>query len=231
MKKLSVRAMSAAVSAAALPILLMTVVSAPVRADSDTLTQEERRQIQIGLKVAPVPLKMGNKDAASVSIGSFLVNVLSDCNGCHTANPSTQYTPTGNPYLLSPPFTGTKQINPATYLGGGSDFGVFPSPNDSVHIISRNLTPDKNGMPAGKTLAQFTAILRTGVDLDNAHPNCDTNHTNNCLLAPFNGNVLQVMPWPVFQNLTDKQINAIYNYLSAIPCLEGGPGEPPIRCE
>ncbi|MEO8660059.1 MAG: hypothetical protein ABI693_16430, partial [Bryobacteraceae bacterium] len=216
----------------ALPILLMTVVAAPMRADSDnSLTQEERRQIQIGLKIAPVPLKTAGKDVASISIGSFLVNVLADCNGCHTSNPSAEYTSMGNPYLLSPPFSGTKQVNPDTYLGGGSDFGVFPSPGDSVHITSRNLTPDKNGLPAGMTLAQFTQILRTGVDLDSAHPSCDANHTTNCLLPPFNGSLLQVMPWPAFQNLTDKQIHAIYNYLSAIPCLEGGPGEPPIRCQ
>ena len=107
---------------------------------------------------------------------------------------------------------------------------MFPSPNNTVHIISRNLTPDKTGLPEGsRTLAEFTQILRTGIDLDQAHPNCPTN-TPNCLLPPFNGNVLQVMPWPNFQNMTDRQIMAIYVYLSAVPCLEGGPGEPSNRC-
>jgi hypothetical protein len=38
------------------------------------------------------------------------------------------------------------------------------------------------------------------------------------------------MPWPNFQNLTDRQLEAIYTFLSAIPCLEGGPGEPANRC-
>jgi hypothetical protein len=33
------------------------------------------------------------------------------------------------------------------------------------------------------------------------------------------------------QNLTDRQLDAIYTFLSAIPCLEGGPGEPPNRCQ
>jgi hypothetical protein len=32
------------------------------------------------------------------------------------------------------------------------------------------------------------------------------------------------MPWPTFQNMTDRDIRAIYEYLSAIPCLEGDPG-------
>ena len=29
------------------------------------------------------------------------------------------------------------------------------------------------------------------------------------------------MPWPVFHHMTDLQIEAIYEYLSAIPCIEG----------
>ncbi|HEY3583787.1 MAG TPA: hypothetical protein VGL90_05350, partial [Casimicrobiaceae bacterium] len=111
------------------------------------------------------------------------------------------------------------------------DFGVFPSPNGTVHIVSRNLTPDKSGLPeGGRSLEEFIRILRTGVDLDHAHPNCPTNAPQ-CLLPPFNGDVLQVMPWPAFQNLTERQLVAIYTYLSAVPCVEGGPGEPPNRCK
>jgi hypothetical protein len=30
--------------------------------------------------------------------------------------------------------------------------------------------------------------------------------------------------------MTDDDLRAIYTYLSAIPCLEGGPGEPANRC-
>jgi len=30
--------------------------------------------------------------------------------------------------------------------------------------------------------------------------------------------------------MTDRQLTAIYEYLSAIPCIEGGPGEPANRC-
>jgi hypothetical protein len=49
------------------------------------------------------------------------------------------------------------------------------------------------------------------------------------------------MPWPNFQNLTDHDIRAIYEYLKAIPCIQGnypGPGaqgnfpaEPADRCQ
>jgi hypothetical protein len=28
------------------------------------------------------------------------------------------------------------------------------------------------------------------------------------------------MPWPTFQSMTDHDIQAIYEYLSSIPCIE-----------
>lgn len=31
--------------------------------------------------------------------------------------------------------------------------------------------------------------------------------------------LLQVMPWPVFRHMTDREHRAIYEYLRAIPCL------------
>jgi hypothetical protein len=99
-----------------------------------------------------------------------------------------------------------------------------------LHIVSRNLTPDKSGLPeGGHTLAEFIQIMRTGVDMDLAHPNCPTNAPN-CMPPPFDGNKLQIMPWPDYRLMTDRQLRAVYSYLSAIPCLEGGPGEPFPRC-
>ena len=214
----------------------MIVSTVPGRAHNDNNgAQDEQQMIQIGLKIAPIQLNMAGKDSDLVGLGSYLVNAVGDCNGCHSDGPMTEFIPSGNPYLLMPPngpFLGTKQVNLKTYLGGGRDFGaVVPSPGGTVHIISRNLTPDKSGMPeGGRTLSEFIQIMRTGVDLDNAHPNCPTNSPN-CILPPVNGAVLQVMRWPSFQNMTDRQLTAIYEYLSMVPCLEGGPGEPSPRCQ
>lgn len=207
-------------------------------ANDNNGAQDEKQMIQIGLSFASsagISLNMNGKDPDMVGLGSYLVNVAGDCNGCHTADPSTEYATGGNPYLLpgtNPPFlfNGTKKINPKTYLGGGSDFGSFGiGPN--AEIISRNLTPDSTGRAEGNTLSDFKLILRTGQDLDHRHPSCTAQITNNCLSFPFNGGLLQVMPWPNFQNLTDRQIEAIYTFISAIPCLEGGPGEPANRCK
>lgn len=166
-----------------------------------------------------------------MGLGSYLVNATGDCNGCHSAGPPTEFTPNGNPYQLPPVFSGTKQVNPMTYLGGGRNFGQFPAalPPPSpgfAQIVSRNLTPDKNGLPEGHTFQDFLTILRTGVDMDNVHPTCTTGPNGQCVPFPFNGALLQIMPWPSFQNMTDHDILAIYTYLSAIPCIEGDPGVP-----
>ena len=68
--------------------------------------------------------------------------------------------------------------------------------------------------------------MRTGKDLDNLHPNCSATITANCFLPPTDGSLLQVMPWPHFQNMSDHDLLAIYTYLSAIPCLStGNPGD------
>jgi hypothetical protein len=207
-------------------------------ANDNNGAQDEKQMIQVGLAFASsagIQLNMTGKDPDMVGLGSYLVNVSGDCNGCHTADPSTEYAPGGNPYLLpgaNPPlFSGTKKINPKTYLGGGSSFGFF-GPGPKAEIISRNLTPDSTGRPeGGNTLSDFKQIIRTGTDLDQRHPSCTAQITTNCLAFPFNGALLQVMPWPNFQNLTDRQLEAIYTFLSAIPCLEGGPGEPANRCK
>jgi len=132
--------------------------------------------------------------------------------------------------------------DPTTYLAGGADFGralpfnVGPGVVYGSYLgpdmITRNLTPDKNGLPeGGKTLAQFMDILRTGVDQDSIHPTCTTNtpfpKPANCIPPPVDGSRLQVMPWPVFHNLSDNDIEAIYQYLSTIPCIDNSTSTPP----
>jgi hypothetical protein len=176
-------------------------------------------RVEVGFEIAPVPLNMERKDPALVGLGSYLVNASGGCNDCHSAGPETQFLPGGNPY-----FGQATKINPVTYLGGGRDFGpLLPTPG-SPHIVSRNLTPDKTGLPeGGHTLDQFREILRTGVDFDHLHPPCSQGQTTNCLPPPFDGNKLQIMPWPEYQYLTERDIRAIYEYLSAVPCIEGPP--------
>jgi hypothetical protein len=214
-----------AVAAAAFVGILLTglLTNAPRGQARDRDADDDR--IQVGLAIAPVPLNLDGKNKALVGIGSYLVNGSGDCNGCHSNGPPTEFAAGRNPYFGQP-----KLLNPATYLGGGRDFG--PLVPNSPNIISRNLTPDKTGLPeGGHTFSEFYEILQTGVDLDHVHPSCSASVTSNCLPPPFNGTLLQIMPWPIFQSMTADDLRAIYEYLSAIPCVEGGPGEPPNRCQ
>jgi len=51
--------------------------------------------------------------------------------------------------------------------------GIGPLVAGSANIISRNLTPDKTGLPfGGDTFEEFRQIMRTGVDFDHLHPTC-----------------------------------------------------------
>lgn len=172
-----------------------------------------------GLEIAPVPLNLKGKDRVLVGVGSYIVNAVASCNDCHSAGPATEFAPGGNPYFKgSPP----KVVNQTTYLGGGRNFGALVP--GTPEIVSRNLTPDRTGRPiGGLSFAEFREIMRTGVDLDHLHPNCSSRVPTNCFPAqqPFNGDLLQVMPWPIFQSLRDIDLRAIYEYLSAVPCISG----------
>jgi hypothetical protein len=176
-------------------------------------------RIRRGFEIAPVPLNLEGKNRALVGLGSYIVNAVVDCDGCHSAGPPTQFAPAGNPFFKGNP---PKVVNQATYLGGGRNFGsLIPG---TPNIVSRNLTPDKTGRAeGGHTFAEFRLIMRTGADLDHLHPNCSATRTTDCFPAmqPFNGDLLQIMPWFAFQDMTDHDLRAIYEYLSAIPCISG----------
>ena len=188
-------------------------------------------RIEQGFEIAPVHLNLEGKNRALVGLGSYIVNAQADCDGCHSAGVRTEFAMGGNPYFGQP-----ERINPATYLGGGRDFGeLVPPPGiGSAHIISRNLTPTpKIGLPEGDhTFEEFLTILRTGKDFDHLHPTCTGAPNSGCVPKPFDGDLLQIMPWPIQQHMTDHDIRAIYEYLRAIPCVQGNyPGEPADRCQ
>jgi hypothetical protein len=144
-------------------------------------------EVQRGFEIAPLPLNLRGKNRDLVGLGSYIVNAQSACNDCHSAQ---QYADGGNPFMGQP-----KVIDTDTYLRGGMAFGPF---------ISRNLRPEPDtGLPAGRTYAQFLQIMQHGTDFDLAHPQISR--------------LLQVMPWPTFQDMTERDLRAIYEYLSALP--------------
>ena len=221
------RSFARIINAAVAAVIAIAVFSSIPRGEAQDGNRPNSMEsrTQLGFLIAPVPLKLTGKNRALVGLGSYLVNAVAGCNGCHSAGPATQYIRGGNPY-----FGQAATTNAATYLGGGRDFG--PLVPNSPHIISRNLTPDKTGRAeGGHTFEEFVQIMQTGIDMDHVHPPCSASVTTNCLPRPFDGNLLQIMPWPDFQSMSEHDLRAIYEYLSAIPCLEGGPGEPANRCD
>ena len=201
------------------------------RADDRDVRDDGDPRIEKGFDIAPVPLNLEGKNRRLVGLGSYFVNAQMDCDGCHSAGVRTEFAMGGNPY-----FGQREKVNPATYLGGGRDFGeLVPPPGiGSAHIISRNLTPTpKTGLPEGDhTFEEFLTILRTGKDFDHLHPTCTGAPNPGCVPKPFDGDLLQIMPWPIQQHMTDHEIRAIYEYLKAIPCIQGNyPGEPADRCK
>ena len=96
------------------------------------------------------------------------------------------------------PFRGQpKRVNTAGYMAGGRPFGPG--------LVSPNITPDRNGRPGGMTLAEFLAAIRQGHDPDDPDE------------------LLQVMPWPVYQDMIYHDLVAIYQYLRAIPSVRHRP--------
>ncbi|PYS94236.1 MAG: cytochrome C [Acidobacteria bacterium] len=179
-----------------LAAVLVCVADFSARGQKVKADDDEASKIERGFAIAPVPLNLAGKNRALVGLGSYIVNAQGSCNECHT-NPSFKFG--GNPFLGQP-----EQVNTDGYLAGGQAFGPF---------ISRNLTPNAEGLPAGLTFDQFRHIIRTGADDDKLPPNAPS----------YDHDLLQVMPWPVFSKMTDRDLRAIYEYLSAIPSRPGYP--------
>src|SRR5215831_18149286 len=175
-------------------------------------------QVQQGLNISPVELNTKGLNVSLVGLGSYIINGPAGCTGCHTNG--ARFLPGGSPFLGQ-----TQLDNTTNFLGGGRVFMLNSNPAGApailVPIVARNLTPDKDGKPAGLTLEEFIFTIRTGTDLKlpAAPP------------APWpTPNLLQIMPWYEFRNLTDHDLRGLYEYLRAIPCVEGGPGVPANRC-
>jgi hypothetical protein len=156
--------------------------------------------------VAYVPVVQGqaNSGQSEVQIGFDIAPVELDLKG-----KNRNLVGLGSYYVNGPSDCFGCHSGPNGYLSGGVPFGAAPN-----QVFSRNLTPDSNGLPAGLTFEQFEQVIRLGTDFKN--------------LAP--PGPLVVMPWPAYRHGTDHYVRALYEYLSSIPCIEGGPGSPANRC-
>ncbi len=181
----------------ALSLLVLTLVAALLTrmpAQSKEDNGSDESKIKQGLDISPVKLNLAGRNRALVGLGSYLVNAAGGCNDCHTC-PS--YLGSNNPFHGQP-----GAVNADAFLAGGVPFGPFTSRN-------RTPDPDDGNLPAGLSFEDFKLVMRTGIDLDHKHPQ----------ISPL----LQVMPWPVYRNQTDRDLRAIHEYLSAIPHADTPP--------
>lgn len=102
---------------------------------------------ELGLRLVPegVALDLTGLSPAAVAQvarGSYLVNGVGGCSGCHSS--------------------------PAGYLAGGVEFALpFADSQGFTSVVGRNLTPDpETGFDHTET--EFIEIMRTGIDFDDS---------------------------------------------------------------
>jgi hypothetical protein len=182
------------ISTLSLVVLGLAFLAVAVYATDDRDREHGDGRVERGLDLSPVPLHVTRENRERVGLGSYIVNAQGGCNDCHTC-PS---------YAVDPYRTGVRKgaVNAANFLAGGV---AFVTPGGT--FISPNLTPDpsQHNLPdSGHTFDQFKSMMRTGHDADAPHQ------------------ILQVMPWPVYGNMSDEDLLAVYSYLKAIPHAEPG---------
>jgi hypothetical protein len=165
-------------------------------AAGNTSANDLDRRVEIGFQIAEQQGINLNRDNPAEGLGSYMVISLG-CNDCHTW---PNFVSGGDPFSRQP-----KQYNIANFLAGGR---VFALPGENV--CSANITPAPGTTkPAGLSQADFLYVIRTGCDPQDAN----FRDAQSCGL-------LQVMPWPGFQNMKQQELTAIYSFLSALPHAE-----------
>jgi hypothetical protein len=153
----------------------------------------------------------GGGDA--VARGKYLVNTLA-CHDCHTPakmgedglEPDMSRALTGHPASLTlppPPAASGPWIISAseTMTAWAGPWGVS---------YARNLTPDKETGLGEWTEQQFLDTMRTGRRQGRGRQ------------------ILPPMPWPVYKNLTDDDLRAVYAYLQSLAPVANKVPEPVI---
>lgn len=155
---------------------------------------------------------LAQEDEDKVARGEYLVRT-SGCHDCHT------------PFAMGP--NGPEPDMTRALSGHPQDI-VIDAPADleepwvvasnatnTAHSgpwgvsFSANLTPDpETGILQQMTEEQFIEALRTGRHLGHGRP------------------ILPPMPWPVYGQMTDEDLSAIYAYLQQIPPISNAVPDP-----
>jgi hypothetical protein len=160
---------------------------------NDVILSEAAR---LGLTLSEVPVDLTDltgDEVESVGRGSYLVNAVADCKGCHNGTDNK-----GNTLFLA----GNVDFPIGGFDSNGAPCTIGNSGCVDSHVFTRNLTPDKTtGLKLSEE--QFVTALRTGRDYKDS-----TGATS-----------LIVMPWPQLRWMTDRDLRDIYHYLRKIPAV------------
>jgi mono/diheme cytochrome c family protein len=171
----------------------------------------------IRLTICGIGLAIGGTGLAAqevdpVARGEYIVST-SGCHDCHT------------PWIMGP--NGPEPDMTRALSGHPADLAVTPpapAPEGWVMIangtntayagpwgisFTANLTPDpETGVLSGGSETRFIETIRNGRHQGQGRP----------LLPP--------MPWPVYSNMTDEDLAAIYAYLQQIPPVRNSVPDP-----
>ncbi|KAA2285068.1 c-type cytochrome [Arenimonas fontis] len=150
--------------------------------------------------------------AAKIERGRYLVNT-SACHDCHTPfvmgpngpEPDMSRALSGHPESLPMPPPPTLPEGPWIVLMGATNT-AWAGPWGVSYTA--NLTPDEDTGLGLWSFENFRDTIRSGRHLGRGRQ------------------VLPPMPWPVYRNMTDQDLEAIYLYLQSIPPIRNKVPEP-----
>lgn len=198
-----------------LVILTVCICSTLLPAGDSSSKKKENSKVERGLQISPVPVKTDKLNRTAIGMGSYLVNAASSCANCHTC-------PTFVPALENGK---NKQMNAQNYMAGGVPFPVRSEDGGTAtsDLRSANLTPGQHGLPGGLTFVQFKAALTEG------HRTLTEAYEQFPAPSEAYAGQISVMPWRIYRNFQTADLEAIYEYLKAIPPAKpgscSGPGE------
>jgi hypothetical protein len=87
-------------TAAAITVVLAVTLTHSPKGTAANTADDSESKIRKGFAIAPVDLNLRGKNRALVGLGSYLVNTVGDCNGCHhaTLSASSPFAPGGDPF-------------------------------------------------------------------------------------------------------------------------------------
>lgn len=148
-------------------------------------------------------VEASSQEEALVERGKYLVSIM-DCTGCHSPKKMTQHGPepdenlflSGHPEKEKLPAFDKSVIQGGWALMSGN-VTAFVGPWGTS--FAANLTPDPTGI-GNWSLENFKRAIREG--------KYKGMEGTRMIMPP--------MPWPAFKNLTDEDLEAVYEYLRTI---------------